>query len=86
MLALGVQSFVADLYRFRGDQDKGDYARRGAAIDPIMYRAAQNEHINLAVGGLNLGGRGRPAPTGSQPEPPGRASGLKTVFNRLLRS
>jgi hypothetical protein len=38
--ALGVQGLAADLNRFCVDQDNGDDTGRGAAIDPIVNRAA----------------------------------------------
>ena len=43
--ALRVQDLAAGGHRFGGDQHKGDHTWLGAAIDPIVDRAALHQHV-----------------------------------------
>src|SRR5215469_5486489 len=43
--SLSGKDSTAGRCRFRGDQHKGDHARPGAAIDPIVDRAALHQHV-----------------------------------------
>src|SRR5260370_22300897 len=52
-LSDGVESLAADADRLGVDQHKGDHAGHRSAVDPVVDRAALDEH----VAGLQMDGR-----------------------------